>query len=352
MRKGWIALLCAALVVCAAPTANAEEDLTLSARCAVLTGPDGQILYERAAHERCPIASTTKLMTALVALDHCDLREEVAIDAAACGIEGSSLYLQPGERYTAEELLTGLLLVSGNDAAEALALHCAGSEARFVAWMNEKAGALGMQDSHFMNPHGLSDPEHYGSAADLTVLLRACLERPELAGILGKSSATVEEQCIANHNKLLWRCPGCLGGKTGYTLAAGRCLVSCCERDGTRLYCATLSAPDDWNDQLALYEWGFARFATRNVTENLRFSVPVISGSQRDVSLRADPLWLFLPLDAELRIETELPRFVFPPAREGETGGLVTVLRDGEILGSAALRFAESVQAQKKETIP
>ena len=343
MRKGCLILLCAALLCAAAPAAQAEEELTLSARCAVLAGPEGQLLYERNAHERCPIASTTKLMTALVVLEHSALPEEVCVDAASCGVEGSSMYLRPGERYTVEELLTGLLLVSGNDAAEALALHCAGSQAQFVAWMNEKARELGMADSHFMNPHGLSDPEHYGSAADLVTLLRACMERPELARILGKSSATVGEQCFANHNKLLWRCPGCLGGKTGYTMAAGRCLVTCCEREGTRLFCATLAAPDDWNDQLALYDWGFARYSTRNATEDLHFSVPLLSDPASEISLTAEPLRLFLPLETELQFEAELPRFVFPPVRPGEVGGLVTVLLNGEVLGSAPLRFEQGI---------
>lgn len=342
MRKGCLILLMAALLLTAVPQSAAAEDLELSAHCAVLMGPDGQILYERNAHERALIASTTKLMTALVVLEHCHADELVEIPAACCGIEGSSMYLAPGEQYTVEELLTGLLLASGNDAAEALALHCAGSEEIFVAWMNEKAGELGMADSHFANPHGLNAEGHYGTAADLGRLMAACMEIPALAAILGRTEASFHGQSYVNHNKLLWRCPGCLGGKTGYTQAAGRCLVSCCEREGTRLYCVTLGAPDDWNDHMALYDWGFDRYVTGNVTGQLRYTVPLYGGEAETVVLTADPLVQFLPKDAELTLRVELPPFVLAPVRAGETGGRVTVLWNGEELGSAALRFAET----------
>lgn len=343
MRKGILVLLTALLLLSLLPRARAEGEPELSARCAVLTGPEGQILFERDADERCLIASTTKLMTALVVAERCDGAETVEIPAACCGIEGSSLYLAPDERCTVEELLTGLLLVSANDAAEALALHCAGSVEDFAALMNEKAAALGMENSHFVNPHGLNAKGHYGSAADLAKLMAACMDVPSLAAILGESSAAVRGETLYNHNKLLWRCPGCLGGKTGYTQAAGRCLVSCCEREGTRLYCVTLSAPDDWDDHIALYDWGFARYETRDVTEDLHLTVPLLADPAEEIALDAEPLRLFLPKDAEITLRAELPRLVFPPVRAGETAGLVTALLDGEELGSRPLRFAESI---------
>jgi D-alanyl-D-alanine carboxypeptidase len=345
MRKGILVRLTALLLLSLLPRASAEEEPELSARCAVLTGPDGQILYARNADERCLIASTTKLMTALVVAERCDGAEIVEIPAACCGIEGSSLYLSPGEHYTVEELLTGLLLVSANDAAQALAMHCAGSVEAFAGLMNEKAAALGMGNSHFVNPHGLNAEGHYSSAADLAKLMTACMDVPQLAEILGESSATVQEQTLYNHNKLLWRCPGCLGGKTGYTQAAGRCLVSCCQREGTRLYCVTLSAPDDWNDHMALYDWGFARYETRDLSRELHLTVPLLTDPAAEIALQAEPLQLFLPKGAELTLRAELPRFVFPPVREGETAGFVTVLLDGQELGSSPLRFAESFPA-------
>jgi D-alanyl-D-alanine carboxypeptidase len=342
MQKVLLWLLAASLLLGLRPFPQEEGAPELSADCAVLLGPEGQILFEKDAHRRCPIASTTKLMTALVTLEHAALSDTVEIPAACCGVEGSSMYLQAGESYTVEELLTGLLLASGNDAAEALALYCAGSEERFAVWMNEKAEELGMADTHFANPHGLDAEGHYSSAADLGLLMAACMERQELRTILSRGEALIQGKCYVNHNKLLWRCPGCLGGKTGYTRAAGRCLVSCCERDGARLYCVTLSAPDDWNDHMALYDWGYSRYVCANVTGALRYSLPLLGAGEGQIRLTADPLPLFLPKSAELQLQTELPPFVLPPVRAGETAGRVRVFWNGEELGSAALRFTES----------
>ena len=341
MRKAIILFLAALLLNPSA--AQGKEPPALSAECAVLAGMNGEILLEKNADARRLIASTTKLMTALVALEHSELEDKVRIPAACCGVEGSSMYLQAGETYTVRELLTGLLLASGNDAALALALHCGGEEARFVAWMNEKAADLGMENSHFANPHGLDAPEHCGTAADLARLMAACLREPELAEILALDHAVIREQYYVNHNKLLGNCPGCLGGKTGYTQAAGRCLVSACERDGTKLICVTLNAPKDWDDHKSLYDWGFGRYVSRDVCKTLSYRLPVYGGNAGEIELRADPLDLLLPKDAELKLRVELPGYVLAPVRKGEIGGSVTVIRNGQVLGASALRFTEEV---------
>ena len=345
MRKAILLLLAALLLNPASPPGN--EPPAISAECAALAGEKGELLLEKNADARRLIASTTKLMTALVALEHSKLADEVEIPGACCGIEGSSMYLQAGEKYTVQELLTGLLLASGNDAAQALALHCGGDTARFVAWMNEKAAALGMEDSHFANPHGLDDPEHYGTAADLAKLMAACLREPALLGILKQDHAAIREQYYGNHNKLLGSCPGCLGGKTGYTQAAGRCLVSACERDGTRLICVTLNAPEDWKDHKSLYDWGFAHYVSRDVCKTLSYRLPVYGGDAGEIELRAEPLELLLPKDAELRLSVELPGYVLAPVRKGEIGGRVTVFRNGQVLGASALRFTEEVKTEE-----
>ena len=345
MRKAIFLLLAALLLNPASPPGN--EPPAISAECAVLAGEKGELLLAKNADARRLIASTTKLMTALVALEHSELTDEVEIPGACCGIEGSSMYLQAGEKYTVKELLTGLLLASGNDAAEALALHCGGDTARFVAWMNEKAAALGMENSHFANPHGLDDPEHYGTAADLAKLMAACLREPALLAILKQDHAAVREQYYVNHNKLLGSCPGCLGGKTGYTQAAGRCLVSACERDGTRLICVSLNAPEDWNDHKRLYDWGFAHYVSRDVCKTLSYRLPVYGGDRREIELRPEPLELLLPKDAALQLSVELPGYVLAPVRKGEIGGRVTVLRNGQVLGTSALRFAEEVKTEE-----
>lgn len=339
------AALLAALSLCLSASAAAGQSAPrISAERGVLMDADsGALLWTRQPDARGLIASTTKIMTGWLVCQAGELDRVVTVPAEAVGVEGSSLYLKEGESLTREELLLGTMLQSGNDAALALAIHCAGDEARFAAWMNEKAAALGMENSRFANPHGLDAGEHYGSAADLGLLMLACMERPELVRILGTPSVQIHGESYVNHNKLLWRCPGCLGGKTGYTLAAGRCLVSCCQREETRLVCVTLSDPADWDDHCALYDWGFARWVQRNVTGNLRYTLPIYGGEAPLAELAADPLPLFLPKDAVLGLRLELPPFALAPVRAGETCGRVTLLRDGEVLGSAALRFCQSV---------
>ena len=317
----------------------------LSAAAAIVMNSGGEVIFEKNADERRLIASTTKLLTALVVLEHAALDEKVPILPEYTGVEGSSMYLPAGAVVTVRELLEGLLLASGNDAALALACHTAGGVEAFTAWMNEKAAALGMTGSHFVNPHGLDDPEHYGTARDLAVLIAACMEDPELVSLLSERSATVNGQTYVNHNKLLTLCPGCLGGKTGYTEAAGRCLLSCCEREGTRLVCVTLDDPDDWAEHQRLYNWGFENYSTRNVTGELRFFVPLLGGEREQIAVQAEELRLFLPRETELTLVAHLPRFVFAPIEAGERAGSVGVFRSGEKINEAALVYAESVGA-------
>ena len=340
------ALLTAAVFFLLAPEATAASSApATSAESALLMNSGGEILYAREADRRALIASTTKLMTALVVLDEAGIDELVPVRLEHCAVEGSSMYLRPGT-YTLRELVTGLLLVSGNDAALALAEHVGGSVEAFACLMNRKAQTLGMAGSHFVNPHGLDDEEHYSTAHDLALLMAACLENPELAAILTQRSARIRGADYYNHNKLLTSCPGCLGGKTGYTRAAGRCLVSCCEREGLRLICVTLSDPKDWADHRALYDWGFLTYSARRADEGLQYSVEVLSGTEAATLLEPEPLRVFMPKEASLRIEAELPRFVFAPVEAGEIGGWITAYVDGRESGRAALRYRESIDEQ------
>lgn len=202
------------------------------------------------------IASVTKLMTALVVLEQGEVDETVTVTAAHMA-EGSSMYLRVGEKLTLEELLYGLLLCSGNDAALALT-ECAGGVEPFVALMNEKAAALGMKNTHFANPNGLDDEEHYSTAYDMALLACAAANEPTLRRIASTRTAAIGGRTLTNHNKLLSRMDGCIGLKTGYTKAAGRTLVSCAEREGHRLVAVTLRDGNDWNDHEMLYDRGFA----------------------------------------------------------------------------------------------
>ena len=232
--------------------------MDLSATAAVLMDcGTGQVLYEKNADKRMRIASTTKIHTALVVLEECGMRQEVTVTKRHMA-EGSSMYLRPGERVTVEDLLYGLLLCSGNDAALALADAC-GGEKRCVRRMNDLAGRIGMDSSHFENPNGLDGEAHYSTARDMAKLAAYAAKNPTLMRICSTSAAQIGGRSMKNHNRLLRELEGCVGMKTGYTKAAGRTLVSCVERDGRMLAAVTLQDGNDWADHAALYAYGFGR---------------------------------------------------------------------------------------------
>ena len=234
----------------------------VSAASAILVDAgSGRVLYQKDAHSQRLIASTTKLLTALVAAESVtNLQKTVTVQREDTLTEGSSMYLKVGEEVTLEALFYGLLLQSGNDAALALARVCAGDVETFVARMNEKARELGMADSHFANPNGLDAEGHYSTAADMAKLAIACMDNELVAKVAATRSITLGTRTFVNHNKLLAQYDGCVGMKTGYTQAAGRTLVSAARRDGQLLVCVTLNDPDDWRDHAALFDYGFQTY--------------------------------------------------------------------------------------------
>ena len=263
-----------------------------SAASAILMDADsGRVLYERNADRKMLIASTTKILTALVAIEEGDLHDTVKVSREAAYTEGSAMYLTEGETLTLETLLYGVLLCSGNDAAVAVAQHVGGSVKGFVALMNEKARELGMEHSSFANPNGLDDEQHYSTARDMAKLARAALENETLMRIASTRSVTIGGRTMTNHNKLLHYVDGCLGLKTGYTKAAGRTLVSCAEKNGQRLIAVTLQDGNDWADHQALYEYGFSAYPARtcavrgqaltqaSVSGGVSPTVPLIAGA-------------------------------------------------------------------------
>ena len=278
----WMATaLCAVAMLLCAPVS------ALSARSAVVVdAPTGRVLYAQNAQERSLIASTTKIMTGLLVCEDLDPRHEIVIPPEAVGIEGSSLYLRAGERLRVIDLLYGMMLRSGNDAATALAIAHSGSEGAFVRAMNERAEALGLWDMHFANPHGLDDDSNFSTAYDLALLARAAMGNELFREVAGTKSYRCGDRVFENHNKLLWRCEGAEGVKTGFTKAAGRILVSAVNRQGRRLICVTIRAPDDWNDHCALYGDCFRQYRTvelcsRDQTLGLFGDAPAVA--DRDV---------------------------------------------------------------------
>lgn len=218
-------------------------------------------MYEQDAQSTALIASTTKIMTAVVVLEHCPTDLLFTVPREAVGIEGSSMYLKEGEQRTVLELLYGMMLSSGNDAAVALALACSDSVEEFVALMNLTADKLGLKNTHFENPNGLDGKNHYSSAEDLAKLTAYALNNEEFLRIVSTKSIRIGDHCLRNHNKLLWSLDGCIGVKTGYTRAAGRVLVSAAERNGRRLIAVTICDANDWQDHKELYSYGFSCYS-------------------------------------------------------------------------------------------
>lgn len=237
---------------------HAEESLHVSADQAVLIEQQsGRVLYEKNSHEPSPVASITKVMTALIAIEYGDVKDQVSTSKRATMVEGSSIYLQIDEQLTLEDLLYGLMLRSGNDAAVAIAEHIAGSVEGFTYLMNEKARYIGMTNTHFMNPHGLDDEDHYSTAYDIALLMRHAMENEVFKEISSTKSYLSKHRDYKwfNKNKLLTHLyPHSTGGKTGFTKKAGRTLVSTAMKDDIGLIVVTLHAPNDWNDHIQLYE--------------------------------------------------------------------------------------------------
>ena len=339
---------------------------SLSAQAALLMDADsGAVLYERNAHTRLPMASTTKIMTALVVVECLDPSAMVCIDARAVGIEGSSIYLYEGEWLSVEQLLMGLLLESANDAAVALALAACDSVENFAAQMNQKAVELGLNDTHFENPHGLDAEEHYTTAYELGVIAAAALAHPVLRQIMATRRATIPlcdmnapkdvtdaatsdaasealpvgQRVLLNHNKMLRYYDGAIGVKTGYTKRSGRCLVSAACRDDLTLIAVTLNAPDDWNDHTQLLDYGFSRYERVTLCQEGEFRalLPISGGVEGYVMMtNLEEAVITLPRDhAKVDCRVELPHLTLAPVTKDTTHGRLVFLCDTDNDGKA-----------------
>ncbi|WP_042223549.1 D-alanyl-D-alanine carboxypeptidase family protein [Oceanobacillus manasiensis] len=241
----------------------------------------GRILFEKQAHEKESIASITKIMTAIIAIESGKMNEEATTSRKAIHTEGSSIYLEQGEKMLVEDLVYGLMLRSGNDAAVVIGEHVGGSEEGFVHLMNEKAKWLGMTNTHFDNPHGLDSDTHYSTAYDMAILMQYAMQNEQFQTITGATTYLSKSRTYSwqNKNKLLTQFyEYCIGGKTGYTKKTGRTLVSSAEKNGMKLIAVTLNAPDDWRDHIGMFEWGFENYSLESIGEKGKsaYSLPDI----------------------------------------------------------------------------
>lgn len=338
MRKAMIRTA-AAFVATVLFTLQCTAVLQTSARNTILMDADtGEILYEQDAQSHALIASTTKIMTALVVLEHCALDLVFTVPHEAVGIEGSSMYLKEGEQLTIRELLYGLMLSSGNDAAVALALACSDSVEEFVALMNLTADKLSLENTHFENPNGLDGKAHYSSAEDLAKLTAYALKNEEFIRIVSTKNIRIGDRCLQNHNKLLWSMDGCIGVKTGYTRASGRVLVSAAEQDGRRLIAVTICDGNDWQDHKELYSFGFSCYsedisidAMEKVTE-----IQLIDGTMESLFAGEDFIFHGTKTD-QLNVEPIHPKVFFQKGTAGSVAGYGAVFLGERKIGEIRL---------------
>ncbi len=324
---------------------------TVSAHSAILIEAEsGRVIFDKNADERRHMASTTKIMTALVAIENADVSKTVSVSADAIGIEGSSVYLYKDEKLTLEDLLYAMLLESANDAAAAIAIEVGGSIEGFADMMNKKAAELGLENTHFENPHGHDGDSHYTTARELAIIAREAMSNGDLRTIVSTHKKTIPlnesegVRLLINHNKMLKGYEGAIGVKTGFTKKSGRCLVSAAERDGVELICVTLNAPDDWRDHTALLDYGFSLFESRTLCEkdDFRYIQPVIGGVEEYVVLSiSDDVKVTVPKDCgDVKQTIELPRFTYAGVKKGDVIGYLVYTADGKELARVPI-FAE-----------
>lgn len=327
----------------------AETEPSVSAASAVLYCADsGTVLYEKDMHTSRPIASITKIMTAILGLEYASGNDCAVTVTRDMYAEGSSMYLQEGEVITLTELVKGMMMVSGNDAANAIALTVGGSTEGFADLMNQKAAALGMTDTHFVTPSGLDDEEHYSSAYDMALLCAYAMDNDDFAEIVSQKSITVsfvepegKTSVCTNHNRLLSMYEGCIGIKTGFTTTAGRTLTSCAERDGVRLIAVTLNDGDDWDDHCSLYDYGFSLVEKQQlITAKNGFEVPLVGGETDSITVYPDhDLTAVLSENQTVTRKVYLPYFVYAPVKKGQIIGTVVFESNGKIISKCNLVY-------------
>ena len=360
-----IAVLLAMLIgmCCCSATVSANDLQEISAKGAVvIDGRTGEILFEKNAYEQLPMASTTKIMTTLLALESGNLDEEFTVDSQAIKVEGSSMGLQEGDCVTMRALCYGMMLPSGNDAANCTAVRVAGSIDKFVDMMNERAEEMGLESTHFVTPSGLDDDtdEHYSTAYDMAMLAREAMQNEDFREICSSEKAQVcfgnppFDRWLINSNKLLKNCSGVIGIKTGFTDKARRCLVSACERDGAMLICVTLNAPNDWQDHSALYDYcfGFMENQTLHLDRDT-FSLNVVGGEKDAIKCVTEPAEAVLLKGRANKVSTviKLPKFVYAPVKLGDKVGQVEYYYNDILIESKdifATEFVSIKKAQKK----
>lgn len=328
LLKKAVSLFCALILIFSFASVNANA---VSAQAYVLYYPAAkEVLSSQNAETQLSMASTTKIMTGLIICSQPDLSRMIEVKPSMLRVEGTSAGLCAGDRISLYDLCCGLLLESGNDAANCAAYAISGSIPKFAALMNQTAKKIGMKNTSFVTPSGLDDEKHYTTALDMAYLAAAAMKNPTFKEIVGKKSHRANYnggdtiRTYYNHNRLLRSLDGCIGIKTGFTKKSGRCLVSACERNGAMLIMVTLNAPDDWNDHITAYNSAFSNMKTlRADNVKLKYEIPVYSGDKSKIKVRGEAFECSVPSSskAQLSVRIRLPAFLYASVKNGDIVG-------------------------------
>lgn len=332
------------------------------AKAAILINADtGEVIYEHNADERLPMASTTKIMTALLLCENGDLEKEITVTAEMLRVEGSSMGLLAGDKVTLGDLLYGMMLASGNDAANVTAYVLGGTVDAFAKQMNEKAREIGMNNTNFVTPSGLDDEEHYSTARDMATLARYALQNETFAKAVACEKAVLNygnppyRRSLTNHNKLLGSFEGAIGVKTGFTKKSGRCLVSAAERDGKRVIAVTLKDPDDWQDHKQMLQYGLSVIKTTEIAPlKTDYSLPVINGEKDAIDIKIKPYSVNSLNQENFSCEVQLPHFIYAPVTKGEQIGVAVYKKNEEVIKTVPILAEKQISEclKKQNFIP
>lgn len=314
---------------------------------------DGKIYCANNENKKMKPASTTKIITSLIALEYANANNKNVEFTKEMLAEGSSMYLGIGDEVKLSDLAAGMMMASGNDAANATAISISGSFEKFAELMNTKAKQIGMKNTHFVTPSGLDDENHYSTAYDMSLLMAYALENEDFAKLTAQKSATVDfikpndkRTTYANHNRLLSLYSNCVGGKTGYTMAAGRCLVSAATKDGLTFVCTTMNDRNDWNDHIALYEYAFENYACIDCDDSeFYIDVPCVGGDKDVVTLvGAKGESKVVPSKDKNNVKKYIyvKNFYYAPFNSGDELGKIEYILNGKVVAKIPLTACEN----------
>ncbi len=354
MKKFFLAVCCCAALFIGGVTPAYSAEAVSAKSYIVMDAVTHTVIIDGGCHQVLPMASTTKIMSALLCLESGDLDSEFVVDSDAIKVEGSSMGLMEGDIVSKRDLCYGMLLPSGNDAAGAAAVKIAGSYSAFADMMNSRASEIGMENTHFVTPSGLHDDNHYSTAYDMALLTAEALQNEDFSEICSQKAQKLSfgnppyDRWLYNSNKLLDMYEGVIGVKTGFTDEAGRCLVSACQREGTTLICITLNDKDDWNDHMRLYDRAFSETEATEIYNPVKIAVPVAGSNKDSVAIYAkETLLCRIKSGSEPKISwhIEASPFLYAPVyKDTVAGELVHTINGKEISRQPLYASEEAVK--------